>query len=243
MSIGHNRDIAWGFTNVMLDGADFFVEKLRPETGEVMSRGEWVKLETRDEMIKVKGGADVRLKVTRTPHGPLVTDLLPGEKRALAYQWNYAAPRAQRGRRVLRPRARPELGRVPRRGAPLRRPRAERRLRRSRRATSACRPRGPSPGSGAPGTAAVPRGRLDGTEDWDGFVPFEDLPSSFDPPEGWLASANNPTVPRLPYYISSQWEPVDRYTRIRELLEAREKLSVDDMKRSRATPCSCPRAR
>ena len=51
--LGHNRDIAWGFTNVMLDGADFFVEKLRPGSpGEVMSHGEWVKLEERTETIR-----------------------------------------------------------------------------------------------------------------------------------------------------------------------------------------------
>jgi penicillin amidase len=69
-----------------------------------------------------------------------------------------------------------------------------------------------------------------GEEDWDGFVPFEDLPSTYDPPAGWLASANNPTLASLPYYISSQWEPVDRYTRIAELLQAKDRLSVDDMK-------------
>ncbi|HEY6547834.1 MAG TPA: penicillin acylase family protein, partial [Vicinamibacteria bacterium] len=89
VAIGHNRDIAWGFTNVMLDGSDFFVETLRPETGEVMSRGEWVKLAVREEIIKVKGQADVRLRVKSTPHGPIVSDLLKGEKRALAFQWNY----------------------------------------------------------------------------------------------------------------------------------------------------------
>jgi penicillin amidase len=89
-------------------------------------------------------------------------------------------------------------------------------------------------------TGAVPRlkGTWDGSgfregatgiQDWDGFVPFEDLPSSYDPPQGWLASANNPTLRAMPYYISSQWEPVDRYTRIAELLQARDRLSLDDL--------------
>jgi penicillin amidase len=81
VAIGHNRDIAWGFTNVMLDGSDFFLEELRPETGEVKSRGAFVKLGRREEVIKVKGGADVRLEVNHA-HGPIVSDLLPETPRS-----------------------------------------------------------------------------------------------------------------------------------------------------------------
>ncbi len=229
LSIGHNRDIAWGFTNVMLDGADFFVETLRPETGEVMSEGEWVKLESREEVIKVKGGADVVLKILRTPHGPIVSDLLQDETRALAYQWNYAArgPNEVDGFYALaRARNWDEFRAAVRRFGAL-----------AQNVAYADR----AGHIGLQSTGAVPRlkGVWDGsgfregatgTEDWDGFVPFEDLPSSYDPPEGWLASANNPTLRAMPYYISSQWEPVDRYTRIAELLQAKERLSVDDLK-------------
>jgi penicillin amidase len=72
----------------------------------------------------------------------------------------------------------------------------------------------------------------DGSQEWDGFWPFEDNPSVFDPPEGLLSSANNPTVAAPgPYYISSQWEPVDRITRIRELLLQKPKLSLEDLGR------------
>ena len=229
VSIGHNREIAWGFTNVMLDGADFFVETLRPETGEVMSKGEWVKLETREEVIKVKGGADVSLKVVSTPHGPIVSDLLAGEQRALAYQWNYAAagPNEVDGfYELVRARNWEEFRAAVRHFGAL-----------AQNVVYADR----AGHIGLQTTGAVPRlkGTWDGSgfregatgaEDWDGFVPFENLPSSFDPPEGWLASANNPTLVAMPYYISSQWEPVDRYTRIAELLQAKDKLSLLDLK-------------
>ncbi len=231
--IGHNRDIAWGMTNLMLDAADFFVEKIDPtDPSRVMSRGEWVPVKTRAETIKVKGGADVSLEVRSTPHGPLVSDLMAGESRALSYQWNYAMPNG--------------AGEVDALYA----------LDRARNWTefrAALRGFGSVAQNvvyadreghiGLQAVGAIPRltGRKEGTrfrvgwdgsEDWDGFVPFEDHPWSLDPAQGWLASANNPTVPApAPYYISSQWEPVDRITRIQELLRAKDKLSVDDMKR------------
>jgi penicillin G amidase len=231
--IGHNRDIAWGMTNLMVDGADFFVEKMDPDDpSRVMSKGEWVPILSRAERIKVRGAPDVTFTVRTTPHGPVVSDLMPGETRALAYQWNYhvvsgggeidafyALDRA-RNWEEFRAAAR-HFGAV------------------AQNVVYADR----SGHIGLQAVGAIPRfhGRRDGlrfrrgwdgSEDWDGFVPFEDHPVSFDPPRGWLASANNPTVPApAPYYISSQWEPVDRYARIAELLESRPRLSVEDMER------------
>jgi penicillin amidase len=238
--IGHNRDVAWGFTNVMLDGADFFVEKLDPaRPGMVMHRGEWVPLEVRRETIHVKGEADVSLDVRVTPHGPIVNDLLAEREETpvedapapLAYQWNYA--KATQANEVdglwLLDRARDwdsfraavsHFGAV------------------SQNAVYADR----TGHIGLQTTGAVPRytGKPDGTrlrtgwdgsDEWDGFQPFGALPSSFDPPRGWLASANNPTLAAMPYYISSQWEPVDRATRIGELIEATPKLAVEDVER------------
>jgi penicillin amidase len=229
LAIGHNREIAWGFTNVMLDGSDFFVEELRPEKGEVKSRGAFVKLGSREEVIHVKGAEGVRLQVKTTPHGPLVSDLLPGEKRALAFQWNYhgEGPNEVEGfYDLVRARSWDEFrAAVARFGALAQNVvYADRAGHIGLQTTGAFpRLRGAWDGSGF-------REGGSGEQDWDGFVPFADLPSTFDPPEGFLASANNPTLRAMPYYISSQWEPVDRYTRIRELLLAKEKLSVEDMK-------------
>jgi penicillin amidase len=231
--LGHNRDIAWGMTNLMLDGADFFVEKLdADDSSRVMSRGDWVKVRTRTELIKVRGAADVTLSVRTTPHGPIVSDLLPGETRALAYQWNYhmtsdggeidafyALDRARNWEEF--------------RSAARRFGAAAQNVAYADRAGHI----------GLQAVGAIPRFRgrrdglrfrkgWDGSQDWDGFVPFEEHPFAFDPPQGWLASANNPTLPPpAPYYISSQWEPVDRYARIQELLQSKARLSVEDMQR------------
>jgi penicillin amidase len=231
--IGHNRQIAWGMTNLMVDGADFFIEKLDAEGGgRVLSHGEWTPLEKRTETIRVRGGRPFTFEVRSTPHGPLVSDLLPGETRALSYEWNFAA-----ASQACELDAFYALDRA--------RSWAEFRAALSRLGSIAQNVvyadlKGHI---GLQAAGAIPRltGRHDGTrfrvgwdgsEDWDGFIPFEELPSVFDPPQGWLASANNPTLPApAPFYVSSQWEPVDRIRRIQELLGGRAKLTVEDMER------------
>ncbi len=231
--IGHNRDIAWGMTNLMLDGGDFFIEKLDPrDPTRVMSRGDWVPVLAHPEVIKVRGEPDVTMTVRKTPHGPIVSDLMPGETRALAFQWNYQA--AAGGGEID---ALYALDRA-RNWAEFR---AAARLFGAVAQNVAYADRGGHIGLQAVGAIPRFRGRQDGlrfregwdgSEDWNGFVPFDEHPFSFDPPRGWLASANNPTVPApATYYISSQWEPVDRYARIQELLESKSKLSIEDMER------------
>jgi penicillin G amidase len=231
--IGHNRDVAWGMTNLMLDGGDFFVEKLDPShPTRVMSRGDWTRILTRTETIKVRGEPDVSVTVRTTPHGPIVSDLIPGETRALAYCWNYQSA--------------PDGGEIDAlygldRARDWDEFRAAARLFGAVAQNVAYADRAGHIGLQAVGAIPRFRGRQDGlrfrkgwdgSADWDGFVPFDEHPFAFDPPRGWLASANNPTVPSpAPYYISSQWEPVDRYTRIQELLESKARLSVEDMQR------------
>lgn len=234
--LGHNRDVAWGFTNVMLDAADFFAEKLKPGSpGKVMNHGAWVPLEERTEEIRVKGRPSEALKIRGTPHGPLVSDLLPGAKQALSYQWSYLSASdanevdgfydLNRARNWQEFRA--AVGRF---GAV-----AQNAAYADREGHIGMQTTGRIPRyTGAKLDGMGFRDGWDGSEDWDGFVPFEDNPSVLDPPAGWLASANNPTLPSSRFYISNQWEPVDRYTRIKEMIEAKAKLSLDDVKRMQA---------
>ena len=71
-----------------------------------------------------------------------------------------------------------------------------------------------------------------GEYDWNGFVPFERLPSLFNPPQHFIATANNKiTDNSFPYHISNLWEPPSRIQRLDELLRKQEKLSVEDFER------------
>ena len=68
--------------------------------------------------------------------------------------------------------------------------------------------------------------------DWKGYVPFEQLPFSFNPEKGYVSSANNKTVTEeYPYYISSDFDLPYRINRIRQMLDEKEVFSIDDFKR------------
>src|SRR5262249_34721254 len=85
--VGHNRYIAWGFTNVGPAVEDVFIEKFN-ENGEYLTPQGWVQPERRQEIIRVKGKPEVKFDVVVTRHGPIITSLAPGETRQLALQWS-----------------------------------------------------------------------------------------------------------------------------------------------------------
>ncbi len=71
-----------------------------------------------------------------------------------------------------------------------------------------------------------------GEYDWQGYVPFEQLPYSFNPANGSVSSANNKTVGSdYPYFISQDYFLPYRIHRIRQMLDEKEILSIDDFKR------------
>jgi penicillin amidase len=68
--------------------------------------------------------------------------------------------------------------------------------------------------------------------DWKGYVPFEQLPTSFNPSIGYVSSANNKTVSDdYPYFISAEFALPYRINRIREMLNEKDILGIDDFKK------------
>lgn len=65
---------------------------------------------------------------------------------------------------------------------------------------------------------------------WQGFVPYEEMPFLYNPVENFIATANNKTKYDFPYHISNFWEPTSRIERIRELINSRSKLTKEDFK-------------
>jgi penicillin amidase len=230
--IGRNRDVAWGLTNLMLDSGDFFVEKTRPRSAaQALHKNAWVDLTTRVETIQVKGAPPVPLSVRSTPHGPLVSDLVPGRGPALSFCWSYALAEQTNDFDAVydldRARSWSDFRAAVRQmgGIAQNISYADRLGHIGLQATGAI----PRRAGHADGTRF--RAGWDGSEEWSGFVAFDENPWIFDPPEGVLAAANNPTYPSpAPYYVSSLWEPLDRIQRIREFLAARPKLGVDDLR-------------
>jgi penicillin G amidase len=84
--VGHNQRIAWGFTNVGPTVTDAFIETFNAQGAYQTPQG-WQQPEHREEVIHVKGKPDVTVDVKITRHGPIISELIPGETRQLALRW------------------------------------------------------------------------------------------------------------------------------------------------------------
>jgi len=225
--VGHNQRIAWGVTNLYGDVEDLFVETFN-EQGEYQTPDGWEKPEVRHENIHVKGKPDVSLGVLVTRHGPLISDIIPGETRKLTLQWaplkdpafvSYpffeldSAQNWEEFRQALSLMGGPSLNFV---YADLDGHigyQAEGRI-----------PLRASPTNGLP----VPGN--DNAHEWTSVVPFENLPSVFDPPSGIIATANARITPdRYPYLLSSEWMAPYRTERIYRVLQSGRKFGPEDM--------------
>jgi penicillin G amidase len=92
--LGQNDSIAWGLTTADSNVEDLFIETVDPsDPAKYLTPDGPRPFETREETIRVKGGADVRLAVRTTRHGPVLSDISedvasiaePGKVVALAY--------------------------------------------------------------------------------------------------------------------------------------------------------------
>ncbi len=96
--VGHNQHVAWGFTNLMPNVEDLYVEKFN-DRGEYLTPQGWQQPEHRKEIIRVKGKPEVDIDVVITRHGPIITPIIPGETRQLALQLDHL--RHQPGQRIF----------------------------------------------------------------------------------------------------------------------------------------------
>ncbi len=96
-------------------------------------------------------------------------------------------------------------------------------------ATSATRLRGKIP-IRASGDGSLPENGSDNAHEWTGYIPFDKLPSVYNPPSGIIATANGRITPDgYPYSISTGWEAPWRTARIYRVLESGKKFSAADM--------------
>lgn len=224
---GHNQEIAWGMTNVMVDDMDFYCETLNPANPDQYKfNGEWIPLITRKEIFRVKGGEKIEKELKYTHRGPVVSGFQGIKNYTLSMHWigfddsnelravyllNRAANWSQFrdalktfitvSQNVVYADQEGNIGLQTSAGVPIRKQ----------------------------GAAFIVPGDTD-EYDWKGIVPFDQLPYSFNPDCGYVSSANNKTTPDdYPYYISSWFDVPDRIIRIREMLEEKQQLSVEDL--------------
>jgi penicillin amidase len=222
--VGHNQSIAWGFTNVEPTVQDLYVESFNAADQYQTPQG-FVAPEQHQENIRVKGAPDVSVKISVTRHGPIITGLIPGETRQLALRWtlydSFTDPffdlnAAQNWAQF-------------RQAAALLHSPGQNMVYADVDGHVGYQATGQYPIRKA-GDGSVPVQGNDDAHEWTGWVPFEKLPSVFDPPSGVLATANGRITPdKYSYAISTMWDAPWRTNRIYRVLNSGKKLTPADM--------------
>ncbi len=230
ISSGHNRHAAWGVTNVMVDDVDFFMEKVNPDNIRQYWVGHhWENMKVIEETIRVKGEEPIKTEILLTRHGPVVQQVGTGsEGAAISARWAFtevtqpakASYLLQKARDINEAREALSHWVAPSQNLVV----ADTRGNIGYWCSAAIPIR-------SKGEGMLPVPGWTGEYEWNGYVPFEARPHLVNPKEGFIATANNKVVGKdYPYHITHYWEAVDRITRIRQMLTAKEKLSIEDFK-------------
>lgn len=228
--VGMNADGAWGMSSAMPDDADIYREVLHPTDPTLYAfRGEWRRLTVRTEEIVVRGKGVRKVAIRYIPRDraecPLLSDLFPmGD--TLSLRWTGLEPSREMDALLKINRARTlETFQEALRDFALP---AQNFLYADRRGNIAyfCAGRFPQRKRG---DGPFPLDGAKGVSEWEGDVPYDELPSEINPPSGLLVTANHRIVGEAyPHELSYLWEPPHRAQRILDLLE-REGLGVADM--------------
>ena len=226
---GHNERIAWGMTNLAVDDIDLFSEKINPENrGQYFFDGEWKDMRVKNEVIKIKGEEADTFKLYFTHRGPIISDMRNIEDAELSMRWS-GYDKSDEVRSVyLLNRAknwddfRYALGFF-------------RSISQNFAYADVDGNIGLNTGGGVPirkGHGTLIRSGETSEYDWKEYVPFDQLPYSFNPEKGYVSSANNKTVDdTYPYYIGTGFSLPYRINRIRQMLDQKEVFAIDDFKR------------
>ncbi|MFF7992951.1 penicillin acylase family protein [Kitasatospora xanthocidica] len=247
--IGHNKDIAWGFTNLGADVTDLVLEKVTgPETYQV--DGKDVKFDLRKETIKVAGGDDRTITVRTTQTGaPLISDQRTEQQNVGKYAPNgtSAPDRGTSGYGVALQWTALSPGKTMDAVFALDKAKNWDEFRAAAKdfavpAQNLIYADAKNIGYQAPGTIPV-RGKGDGTYpalgwdsayQWKDPIPFSALPWSLNPSSGYIVTANQAVVDQgYKYSLTKDWEYGTRAKEITDqldgLLKNNGKISPDDM--------------
>ncbi|MBC7804338.1 MAG: penicillin acylase family protein [Candidatus Parcubacteria bacterium] len=245
--LGRNERIAWGFTNTGPDVQDLYIEKLDAAGGYLAPEGARA-FEVVEETIRIKGAEPENLKVRISRHGPVISDVvrtaqeLTPRGHVIAFSWTAlseddrtmqaALKMARSGdwpsflsaardfqspqQNMVYADVEGNIGFVAAGRVPL------------RKAANDLKGLAPAPG-------------WQSRFDWDGSIPFEQLPLSLNPASGAIVTANHRiTPPGYAHLISSEWQPPYRADRIQALLDATPKHSARSFARIQADVLSPP---
>jgi penicillin amidase len=227
---GHNEHVAWGFTALYGDVQDLYVEKLDGKgnyfvAGNAVLAGSWKPLTVDHEVIHVRGRGDVSYDVQSTDHGPLLDSIFTKDSRPIALHWTLydttlnSIPLYQMNASANWTEFSAAIGQW-------------------------CWPTQNLVYSDDQGHIAYhaigkiplrPSGLQgvpiqDSAHEWNGYIPFDQMPNALDPPAGFLATANSRvTTDGTPNLLTLDWAEPYRAERIYKLLQGRDHLRPEDM--------------
>ncbi|MFA0812845.1 penicillin acylase family protein [Microbulbifer epialgicus] len=225
--LGHNKNIAWGGTNLYADVQDIFIEKQNPyEEHKYLVEGEWQSMTINEEWIKIKSNfpsflnekiPPIKWLARSTRHGPLISDVIGNVNQPLALSWtalesgdqsfegflkiNYASD-WHSFKNALTNYSAPALNFIYA----------------DREGNIGYIAGGKIPVRNS-GDGSLPVPGWDSNYDWHDYISIESLPQEFNPPSGIIITANNKVHDdEYPFHISSRWEPPYRAQRINEVI-------------------------
>ncbi len=234
--IGHNDSLAWGLTIYPIDNLDLYAETTHENQPNLLFNAidsSWIPLQERTEIIKVKGGEEIKLRVQSSPRGPIINEVVPeleNYERPVSLWWSllqldsrlletlYLLQRAQNlpafeaqvsgidiiGLNVLYADAQNHIAWWGCGKIPERNPQVNPFF-----LLDASNPR------------HLPKGS---------YLPFEQNPHSIDPPEGVIVTANNRPQEGPPHNYPGYYLPDARFLRISHLLSQKEKWDLESLK-------------
>jgi penicillin amidase len=229
-AMGHDMNRGWAVTMAEMDDLDLYQEKIDWDKKKVMYRNKWVPLKIEKEVIKVKGKEDVEIEVVTTPHGPLIDGTEYGKKdKHLAVKWSYYHPQNDVAtafykmahskelsdmKEAIKLAATPGLNVswVDRKGniawhvlskIPL-------------------RPKGVTGETILEGWS--------GRHEYKRYLTIDENPHLYNPKSGLIVTTNYYPEYKSKYPLSGYWQPSERFERISDLLEAKEKWDLEDLK-------------
>ena len=239
--IGKNENISWTLTNIMTDETDFYIETLDSSRTKYLLDGNWKDLIIIEDTIKTRDGIKEPIEIKYTHRGPIISNIHPynlvynsdeSTYPPISMRWlgNEFSDEMDAFLKINKAKNWSEFkSAVEKFNIP------------GQNFVYADLPDGKAGNEGNIGYVfggALPIRPANATtfvfdgssskNDWKGFVPRNELPYLFNPPQSYIATANNKVIKDFKYHITNLWEPSSRIERITELLQSKQKHSAED---------------
>ncbi|KOU57403.1 penicillin amidase [Streptomyces sp. MMG1533] len=248
--IGHNQDIAWGMTNSGVDVTDLYLEKLSGEG--YLYDGKVKPFTTREETIKVAGGASKKIVVRETNNGPLLSDrddeLVKVGKKAtvdtsapdrgdgygIALRWTALDPGTSMDAVFAMDKATDWNGF--RKAAALFDVPSQNLVYADTEDNIGYTLPGRIPTRAEGDDGSIPAPGWNSKYKWTGYIKQDELPYEYNPERGYIVTANQAVIDqdKYPYTLTTDWGYGTRSQRITDLIEQKikggGKISTDDMR-------------